>query len=278
MIGYKMKITIFDKLLLMLEIYKIILRRNIKLKQKLYLLINPIDATRYIEFCFLLKAIKKHKINLKNQLILDVSSPYILAYIFSEFARVTKTDISKNEEKFIRVSNNLSFKMENSTSLSFREKQFYFTYSISVIEHIYRDYYLAISEMIRATKESGFIYVTFPISREYREEWLKSDLYGHQHKDKRGVFFQYIFNEKHSENITKFIKRKSEIIDYGFYFEKKDGGYDKLVTFLKKNKMFNIIKNSFANFWYGLFNLQPMPENFSVGKGIGVACILARKN
>lgn len=250
-----MKITTLDKIKIIFSVYSTIGLFS-DVKKKISLLFRPLDAPRYLEFAYLRKFIKQN--NLHNLNILDVSSPYIMSYILSKNNKVLKTDIDSSEKRFIKENKNLTFKIEDATQLSFSDNTFGLVYSVSVIEHIYGKYIEAIKEMIRVTKNSGYIYITFPVSKQYIEEWKNGEVYEKQHKDNGKTFFQYRFDEKHVENILNEIaKEKVKILCKDIYWEKIDGSYNHLIKQIE-NKISNIyvnfIKNVIMNIWCG-FNL-----------------------
>ena len=101
-------------------------------------------------------------------------------------------------------------------------------YSISVIEHIFNSYLAAIKEMIRVVKNGGYIYLTFPVSSTYTEEWISSEIYSNQEKSDNKTFFQYRFDEqKFYEIVDKLSNVK--IISYSIYWERKNGLYNRYI-------------------------------------------------
>ncbi|MCX9014281.1 MAG: hypothetical protein OIN89_05750, partial [Candidatus Methanoperedens sp.] len=62
------------------------------MKKILFNIINPVDTTRYTEFTYLLNFIKNN--DLKQMTILDVSSPFMMAYILSSQNKIIKTDVN----------------------------------------------------------------------------------------------------------------------------------------------------------------------------------------
>ena len=193
-----MKINACNKIKLVLNVYKA-LALFPSFKKKISLLFRPFDAPRYIEFAYLNKVLKKSKTNNLN--ILDVSSPYIMSYLLSQKNNVIKTDIDSSEKLFINESKTLKFQIEDATKLTFSDNSFDLVYSVSVIEHIYEKYILAIKEMIRVTKSGGVVYVTFPVAKSFQEEWTEGDVYEKQYKEGNKVFFQYRFDEEKVKEI-----------------------------------------------------------------------------
>ena len=271
-----MNITFIDKSRSLLKVYTNIWKMS-SMKQILLNIINPVDTVRYTEFTYLLKFIKMN--GLKQMNILDISSPFMMSYILASQNKVIKTDINLDEKKKIDGNERLSFMLEDATQLSFKTNTFDLVYSISVIEHIYKNYIHAINEMIRVVKPGGYIYLTFPVSTEHVEEWIDDNIYSHQYKENNKTFFQYRFNE---EDINEILKQLSnvEIIDMSIYWERKNGQYDKTMATIKKklkNKYLNIMKDSLINFIGGFTLLENNPGDFKDAKLFGNMSIFLKK-
>lgn len=250
-------------------------------KNKIRLLFKPIDATRYTEFPYLIKFLRKNKIYHKSiNNTLDISSPFMMSYYLSRFSKVIKTDINPNEKHFIREQENLKFQLENSLNLSFEDNQFDLVYSISVIEHIYEKYIDSIKEMIRVTKKNGLLYITIPVAKEYQEEWLDSNIYSNQYKAEEKTFFQYRFDEAHINTILESIKDSVNILSSDIYWERRNGDYDKLILKLRKQSKsvkFKLVKNMILNYFYGFFSFTGKSESFEKAKSFGNIHLILRK-
>lgn len=274
-----MNIYLSDKLNTYFNIIRLfrLLPNNIKLS----FLLNPIDATRYTEFAYLLKYLKQNKISIKNCRVLDVSSPFILSYFFYENQCATiKTDINPLESNNIIFRKFLEFKVEAATQLSFQDKCFDIVYSISAIEHIYKNYIKAVSELIRVCKTNGIIYLTFPVSRKTKKEWIDFDIYHSQFEKNGKYFFQYSFDVNDTREITNNILHYAKIEAMDIFWERKNGDYDKLVLFLRSNlgnKPLNLIKTIMLNYWFGLFVFSGKSEPFSCAKDFGNVHLILRK-
>lgn len=271
-----MRIKFTDKLLLLLRIFSRLacLPRNRKL---IHRIVNPIDSVRYIEFAYLLKFLKI--LSFKPRKILDISSPYMLAYILCKDAQVIKTDINPLEEVTIRKNSNLYFKLEDATSLSFADDSFDMVYSISVIEHIYEKYQQAIQEMIRVLRPGGYLYLSFPVSCKHTEEWLDTDIYARQYREDGKTFFQYRFSED-DVKVMVAVAAGVELIDMSVFWEKHDGLYDRIVKASKKPSIFaslTSLRDGFDNLWYGFNLTDSSPADFSCSKSFGNASLLLRK-
>ncbi len=275
-----MNVTFKDKIELYLNLITLV--RFLPKGFRLRFLVKPIDATRYTEFAFLLKSLKKrnHKFS-KDCKVLDISSPFILSYYFKNKGFETiKTDINPDEAKYIRAKENLSFKTEDAKNLSFVDNTFDLVYAISVVEHIYKDYIKAIGEMIRVTKKEGIIYLTFPVSKKHKEEWLDYNIYGLQKKENGRIFFQYRFDQNDVNNIKQFISEKADIVSSDMYWEKKTGDYERLVSNLRRpfgSKYLTFIKNAILNCYFAFFIFNGNPRSFSNSKEFGNMHMLIKK-
>jgi SAM-dependent methyltransferase len=195
------------------------------------------------------------------------------------FNKVTKSDVNIAEKVFIAESSSLNFANENALSLSFDDMSFDLVYSISVVEHIYQDYLHAINGMIRVTKKRGFVYLTFPVSREHTEEWLDENIYSNQYKRSDKTFFQYRFDEEDVDGIFNNM-RGVEIISREIFWERKNGEYDRAVAKLKhkcNNRYLDIIKDAILNIYYGFTLLDREPHDFSKSRSFGNMFIILRK-
>lgn len=270
-----MIITFIDKLRVLFQVWSCI--PMLPNKYKFYILLKPMEATRYTEFAYILKFLKK--MSSKQGKILDVSSPFIMSYIFSRNNTVIKTDIYEKEKRFIKPFNNLKFELQDATKLTYKDNTFDFVYSISVIEHIYEKYAEAVKEMIRVAKPYSYIYLSFPASVKKTEEWLDADIYSNQFRKNNKIFFQYRFDEVSLKELLGNLKG-TEIIHQDIFWEKEDGLYELMIRKMRmrnKNKYINFLKESFINFKYGFFILDSTPHGFDKAKNFGNVSIIIRK-
>lgn len=271
-----MNITFWDKLKMRLIIYGQ-LHRMPSVKDAIRILINPIDSTRDIEFCYLIKYLGQN--NLIPENILDISSPFVMAYVLSKQSKVIKTDINPVEMEMIKESQNLKFKLEDGTKLSFADNSFDLVYSISVIEHIYQKYTDAVNEMIRVLKPGGYLYLTFPVAPKHQEEWLDYKVYAEQYEKANKTFFQYRFDSIDMEHLLALMENV-ELIVSSIYWERTNGGYDRVMKKLQKKPIFeklNSVRNGFINFWSSCTLMEKQPTNSVQSKSYGNAILLLRK-
>jgi len=271
-----MEITFWDKLKMRLMIY-CQLHRMPSLKHALRIFINPIDSTRDIEFSYLIKYLQQN--NLKPENILDISSPFIMAYVLSADGKVVKTDINPAEREMIKESLNLSFKLEDSTKLSFADNTFDLVYSISVIEHIYQKYTEAVTEMIRVLKPGGYLYLTFPVAAQHREEWLDKKAYPAQYENAGKAFYQYRFDNDDVDRILAELE-DIDVIDRSIYWERADGEYDRVMNKLHKTPMIEkltTMRNGLINLWSTFSLMESRPKSIAQTKSFGNISLMLKK-
>ncbi len=270
-----MEISFGDKFSAALKIYSKLLQMPGRTAFKTWF--KPAESTRYNEFAYFLKHLKSHP--LKNAYILDISSPYAMAYLLTGNGnRVLKTDINSEEKLSIKESNSLSFAKEDGTALTFTDNTFDAVFSISVIEHIYEGYLDAVKEMVRVTKPGGIIYITTPVSAKITEEWINEDIYSDQHKKTDKIFFQYRFSEKDVNDIINCVPG-AEVFQKHIFWERNDGDYDRFIDKLKNTGKGSIgfLKNSFLNMFVGSKILNNSPGTFEQSKSFGNISLILKK-
>jgi SAM-dependent methyltransferase len=232
-----------------------------------------------LEFSYFLKFLKRERLD-KDLKILDVSSPHMMAYYLAKSNFVLKTNIDKSERKYIKESKKLKFEVVDGTKMPFADNAFDVTYSISVVEHIYEKYLDAIREMVRVTKIGGIVYITFPVSSEHQEEWVRETIYSDQaHKDEM-TFFQYRFSENDVKNIIGGIGGV-DVIARDIFWEKSDGKYDKMIARLREKsfgRYFKFLKDSFTMPFIGFSFFEGEPQaDFSRARSFGNLQLVLRK-
>jgi len=247
------------------------------LRQKGAHFLCPIESTRYTEFAYLLRFIEE--LDARPKRILDVSSPFELAYILSCGAEVVKTDINPYEGTRISPDKSLSFQEEDATRLSFEDESFDLVYSISVIEHIYDGWQNAVREMLRVLRPGGLLYLTFPVAPHKVEEWVDAPIYSHQNVRDGRVFFQYRFGpEEVAELQTGF--DEAESVDLSIFWERREGAYDRTVKLLRRpirQKLLLEFRKALINLRAGFTLLDDLPADFSRARSFGNASLLMRK-
>lgn len=271
-----MKISLIDIVRVRLLIYRQLIRLP-NLKQMLRTIINPFDITRDVEFGYLLKALKNNNIRLGK--ILDVSSPFIMAYILSSRSQVIKTDINPSEREMIKEDSNLRFNLEDGTQLSYQDNSFDLVYSISVIEHIYEKYVEAVKEMIRVLKPGGHLYLTFPVSDRHVEEWLDHRIYPEQFQRDGKAFFQYRFDR---DDVTRLLNSlyNVDLVDMSLYWEKKTGNYDRCIRWMQNKPLIErlrSLRNGMISFWSSFTLLERHHQGFEYARSFGNVSLFFRK-
>lgn len=248
-------------------------------KYKLLFLLNPVDATRYLEFSYLIRFLKNN--NYHPTRILDVSSPLILSYILSSRgAEVCKTDIDTREEKYFRPGGPVHFQQEDATGMSFADGSFDLAYSISVIEHIHERYHLAIHEMIRVTRPGGLVYLSFPVAGSTVEEWVDFPVYSSQAERDGRIFFQYRFGPDLLEKMIQELPDNVDVVVQDVFWERWEGLYDWLVECLRSSKnsrFFGPLKSGLLNLVLGPIFFKRAPGNFKKHSSFGNVQIILKK-
>ena len=161
----------------------------------------PMNYARIMEMPLTLLLLKAKK----EDLILDVSSPKLLALFFAlnRFDNVVAADL---EDYFVedfetyKQHNLLSIKtttFDAARQIPYPSSHFDKIYSISVLEHIpYNGDTLALQEILRVLKPSGTIVITLPAFTHYVEEWMVGKPYWQSVQNEGNeTFFQRRYDE-----------------------------------------------------------------------------------
>lgn len=260
-------VSFFKKLKLLFKFWSIL--PKLPLKFAIIKFINPIDSTRYVEFIYFLDFLTRN--NIKKGKVIDISSPFLMAYFMCNDFEVLKTDINNDEKKYIKENRHLKFERADGTALTYPDNNFDISYSISVVEHIYIKYIDCINEMIRVTKPGGYIYISFPISKEMSEEWIASEIYSDQFKKAEKTFFQYRFDEKNLNEIKNSLQNV-EVVQEDLFWERQDGEYDRLIEKLRRkisNKYLSLMWFGIVNYYYGFTLISKAESSFKNSKSFG---------
>lgn len=218
------------------------------------LLINPISAIRYWEFDFAWR----HLPSLKNQHILDVSSPRFFGlYLARKYPGITyrminpdKKDIEETDyHKNTLQLQNFSVHAQDAVSLPYKKNTFDLVISISVIEHIagYGDS-KAMKEMFRVLRPGGKLILTTHVMKKGRTEYRESDQYALGLKKKKGkYFFERVYDAASLENrIIRPVGIKPDSME--IIGEKRSGWFDDYIDRWRKHKLETIVFDQ----WYML--------------------------
>lgn len=166
-------------------------------------LLSPVSSTRYFEFSFALSCLPK-----KLEKCSDISSPRLFSlYVAEKFNLQSLSvinpdirDLSLTKSIVIRLGIDVIQLQNSGVELLASQFEIYdCIWSISVIEHIEGEYndIKAIRLMYNALKKGGRLILTFPVDRNFRNEYRDINYYGTQgfyHKNK-GFFFQRFYDE-----------------------------------------------------------------------------------
>ncbi len=238
----------------------------------------PVDVTRYEEFHFLLRFLERE--GLSGRRILDVSSPHMMAHVLARENDVIKSDINPRERHAVAGRDRLRFQLADAKRLPFRDSSFDVVYSISVIEHIHEGYLDAVREMLRVTRPSGVLYLTFPVSVRHVEEWIESDPYSKQATRAGRVFFQYRFDRRDVDGILDELRKDAEIVEQHLLWERTGGDYDALIGRLRRLQKLGYLGApgiAALSLIRGFSLMADEASGFEAGKPFGNLHVLARR-
>lgn len=252
-----------------------------KHKEAFNLALTPVSIVRYFEYEFSAKSL--FPIN-NNSKVLDVSSPYLFGFFASEKFNIDYKYINPDKRdadnvqsivKLSKVKGTYSASVEDATRLQYPNNTFDQIISISVIEHINNNGdSLAIKEMWRVLKPGGKLVLTFPVKKDFYEEYRSNDVYQLDSDSKDGkYFFQRFYDEK--ELNDRLLNKISNftITDKEIFGEKQAGFFSEYEKRWLSVKHFETVKDPYyiaTQFKY--FNsIDELP-------GIGVLGITLLKN
>lgn len=228
--------------------FKLLLRLKFSLK----LLFNPVSIVRYFEFDFVYSSIG----NIDSKNILDVSSPYLFGFFISSKNNCNYNYINPDKDDLINVellASSIKFNGNYSTDcldakgMNFPDKKFYRIVSISVIEHVNNNGDSEVMrEMWRVLKPGGLLILTFPIKKDYDEEFISKDIYNLNQIATKGEFFfqRYYDDEKIEERLLSSINN-FEIVEKKVFGEATNGFYDEYKKRWKKSGYWETVKDPY---------------------------------
>lgn len=201
-------------------------------KESIKRIIYPLDIARYYELPVVLKHLKLKD----NNLILDISSPKLLAfYIASNYPKVKVFALDKFKEEIkiwkntFTIPSNLYLLIGDARNLKFEKNKFDEIYSVSVIEHLGNGKddgdKVMMEEAARVLTKGGKLLLTTIISSKAQTLYKKYNIYSGKHKRIKNTFFCRIYDknlltERLFSN-DKFKLKKIEICNYKMpYYEK----------------------------------------------------------
>lgn len=221
-------------------------------KLSLKLLFNPVSIVRYFEYDFVHSCIGFSD----DKNILDVSSPYLFGFFISvknncnyHYINPDKKDLENvrslaNKMKFI--GNYLTDYLD-ATKMHFPDKKFDRIVSISVIEHVnnHGDSEV-IREMWRVLKPGGLLILTFPVKKDYDEEFISENIYNLNQEETKGKFFfqRYYDDKKIEERLLSSIDN-FEIVEKKVFGEITSGFYDRYKKRWEKSGYWETVKDPY---------------------------------
>ncbi len=252
-----------------------------KHKEAFNLALTPVSIVRYFEFDYCAKALFPLPNGSK---VLDVSSPYLFGFYASgnfdinyKYINPDKRDTEnvRSMADFLPVKGTFKTFVEDATNLDYADNSFDNILSISVIEHINgTGDSAAIKELWRVLKPGGKLVLTFPIKKEFFEEYRSNNVYELDSHSKDGkYFFQRFYDE---EAIQK--RLLNQISDYAIasknvFGEKRKGFFEEYEGRWLAKKHFETIKDPFyiSSEFQSFNSIEELP-------GIGVLGLTLIKN
>lgn len=192
----------------------------------------PIDGTRYSEFDFMWRVLKKRG---SIGRYLDVSSPRLFPVILLDKRRDLSADLINPDTKDLAVTANLikaaglsdRCNLHNCLieAVPFAAHTFDVITSISVVEHIPQDTH-SIQKMWELLKPGGRLLLSVPCAAKAVEQYRDDNSYGLLDTDKDGfAFFQRIYDDNLLQERIFSICGKP--VSYVIYGEKSAGSFSK---------------------------------------------------
>jgi len=232
--------------------YKTGLRLLFKGKFSLKLLLNPVSIVRFFEFDF----VKSNLDLIDNLNILDVSSPYLLGFYLCNNEEINYTYINPDKRDLYNVhslANRLDFCSNYTTvyadarTLDYADNRFDVVLSISVIEHVSgSDDSRVMKELWRVVKPGGLLILTFPVKKDYEEEFISEDIYNLDQEETKGkFFFQRYYDDKNIEERLLSSLDNFEIVEKKVFGEIINGFYDEYKMRWEKSGYWETVKDPY---------------------------------
>jgi ubiquinone/menaquinone biosynthesis C-methylase UbiE len=228
--------------------FKLLFKGKISLK----LFFNPVSIVRYFEYEFANSCIG----NIDDKNILDVSSPYLFGFYISannkcnyHYINPDKNDLQnvKSLANKIKFSRNHLIDCLDAKKMGYPDNNFDRIISISVIEHVSNNNDSEVMrEMWRVLKPGGLLILTFPVKKEYQEEFISKDIYNLNQEETEGkFFFQRYYDDKKIEERLLSSLNNFEIVEKKVFGEITNGFYDDYKKRWKKYGYWETVKDPY---------------------------------
>jgi len=213
--------------------FKLAFKLLLKGKLSLKLFLNPVSIVRYFEYDFVHSCMG----NINDKNILDVSSPYLFGFYISvknnckyHYNNPDKKDLEnvKSLANKIKFAGNYLTECLDAKKMHYEDNNFDRIVSISVIEHVNNNGDSEVMrEMWRVLKPGGHLILTFPVKKEYEEEFISEDIYNLNREETEGqFFFQRYYDDKKIEERLLSSLNNFEIVEKKVFGEITSGFYD----------------------------------------------------
>jgi len=221
-------------------------------KPSLKLFFNPVSIVRYFEFDFVSSCID----NSDNKDILDVSSPYLFGFFISEknncnyhYINPDKKDLAnvKLLVNKIKFAGNYLTECLDAKKIHYPDNKFDRIVSISVIEHVNNHGDSEVMrEMWRVLKPGGLLILTFPVKKDYDEEFISENIYNLDQEESEGKFFfqRYYDDNKIEERLLSSLDN-FEIVEKIVFGEITSGFYNEYKKRWEKSGYWETVKDPY---------------------------------
>jgi hypothetical protein len=165
-------------------------------------LLTPVNIVRYFEFPFVYSCLPS-----QASTALDVSSPRLFSFFVNDKRPNLDLNIINPDQSDISTSHEIAeslrtrrmfFANHDLLTQSKGAGRYDCIWAISVIEHISGEYddVIAIQRMYELLNKGGRLIITFPVDRNFREEYRGTSIYGQTVQQEEGLFFFQRFYDK----------------------------------------------------------------------------------
>ena len=228
--------------------FKLLFKGKLSLK----LLLNPVSIVRYFEYDF----VNSCTGNIDDKNILDVSSPYLFGFFVSakkncsyNYINPDKKDLEnvRSLAKKISIVGKYSSDCLDAKKMYYPDNKFNRIVSISVIEHVNNHGDSEVMrEMWRVLKPGGLLILTFPVKKQYEEEFISEDIYNLNREETKGeFFFQRYYDDKKIEERLLSSLDNFEIVEKKVFGEITSGFYNEYKKRWEKSGYWETVKDPY---------------------------------